>query len=153
MRKWPLPSPRQKVDPGQQEQQNKASPFRTLSSPGKKKKTLSPVRSVNRVEWDLNTGAHFKRLYYMSIIERPVSAEKVIYHDYVDTTVMDREGCGHGVARGNIAKDIRIPENFHSDWRVSVEGPKFCTPFPASASCSTHHILFDVITLILFGTF
>lgn len=43
---------------------------------------------------------------------------------------MDREGCGHGLARGNISKgnivrgnkkkETRIPENFHSDWRVRV---------------------------------
>jgi hypothetical protein len=94
-----------------------------------------------------------KRLYYLSVIERPLSAKKVIYCDYVDTTVLDREGCGHGVAGGNIAKDIRIPENFHSDERVRVEGPKFCTPFPSSVTCSTRHILLDAITLNICGTF
>jgi hypothetical protein len=92
-------------------------------------------------------------LYYLLAVERPVSAEEVIYRDYVDTNVMGREGCGHGVARGNIAKYIRIPETFHSDLRVRVEGRKFRTPFPSCASCSTRHILLDEITLIIFGTF
>jgi hypothetical protein len=94
-----------------------------------------------------------KRLYYLSVIERPVSSEEVIYRDYVGTTLLDREWCGHDIARGNKGKDIRIPENVHADERFRVEGPKFCTPFPSSASCSARHILLDAIALIIFGTF
>jgi hypothetical protein len=94
-----------------------------------------------------------KRLYYLSVIERPVSAEEVIYRDYVGTTVLDREWCGHDIARGIKAKNIRIPENVHADERLRVEGPKLCRPFPSYASCSARHILLDAITLIIFGTF
>ena len=76
-----------------------------------------------------------ERLYYLSVIERPVSADEVTYRDYVDTTVLDREWCGHDVGSGNTAKDIRITENVHADERLLVEGATFC-----SLSHILHHV-------------